>query len=92
MSCPSAGKLCHSDRLENCVMPIGWKIVSFRSAGKLCCAHGLRQLKRNVKSEVGILNFRSGFIHTHEKHEEQSENVVLRLKISKIREMTIDNS
>ena len=31
----------------------------FSGAGKFCLAHGLRQLTRDIKSDVRILNFRS---------------------------------
>ena len=34
-------------------------MLYFSGAGKFCPAHGLRQLTRDVKSDVGILNFRS---------------------------------
>ena len=31
----------------------------FSGAGKFCLAHGLRQLTRNVQSDVRLVNFRS---------------------------------
>ena len=34
-------------------------VLFFSSAGKFCLAHGLRQLIRDVTSDIRILNFRS---------------------------------
>ena len=56
--------------------------IIFSGAGKLCLAHGLRELKHEVKKDVRILNFISD-ITTKNK-------VVMQHKLSKKEEMSND--
>ena len=63
----------------------------FSGAGKFCLTHGLRRLTRDVKSDVRTLNFISDVIFNRHKNTElRSENVDMRRKMSKMKEMTTD--
>ena len=61
----------------------------FSGAGKSCLAHGLGQLIRDVKSDVRTLNFKSDVIFAPpRKTPNDVEKVVMRRKMSKVKEMT----
>ena len=55
----------------------------FSDAGKFCLSQGLRQLTRDVKSDVRTLSFRNDVTYRQEKHRMISEKVVVRRKMSK---------
>ena len=44
-------------------LPMKNILFYFSDAGKFCLAHGLRQLTRDVKSDVKTLNFTSDVIY-----------------------------
>ena len=50
---------------------------------KFCLAHRLRQLTRDVKSDVRTLNFKSGVTYAPPR---KTSTVVMRRKMSKIKE------
>ena len=62
----------------------------FSGAGKFCFAHGLRQLTRDVKSDIRTLNFRSDI--TYAQPRKTSNDVRRRslcdVKCQKIKEVT----
>ena len=62
----------------------------FSGAGKFCLAHWLRQLTRDIKYDVRTLNFRRGvtFAPQRKNTEWHSGKVVLRRKMSEMKEMT----
>ena len=62
----------------------------FSGAGKFCLAHWLRQLTRDIKYDVRTLNFRRDvtFAPLQKNTEWHSEKVVMRRKMSEMKEMT----
>ena len=59
----------------------------FNSAGKFCLAHVLKQLTRDVKSDIKILNFISDV--TIKNTEWRSKDAMRRI-LSKLKEMSND--
>ena len=51
--------------VENVFLTYKTVLFYFSGAGKICLAHGLRQLTRDVKNDVRTLNFRSNVTCDH---------------------------
>ena len=65
-------------------------VLIFSGADKFCLAHALRQLTRDVKSNIRKLNSSSDVIFSppRETPNDVRKKVVMRRKMSKLKEMT----
>ena len=59
----SSSQICNTSKYflapEKSVLPMRQSLFNFSGSGKFCLAHGLKQLTRDVKNGVRILNLRS---------------------------------